>query len=101
MTKILSKLGLASKLAILGAMALVLVAILCTFYFYGTNAQIRLKQREISGIPTERAVLKALQLTQKHRAEAAIWLSADNAGGHSPQQTATDADAAYGIVAAE
>jgi methyl-accepting chemotaxis protein len=101
MTKILSQISLASKFAVLGAMTLILVAIPSTLYFYGTNAQIRLKQRESSGISTERTVLKALQLTQKHRAEAAIWLSADNAGRSSPEQTAADADAAYETVAAE
>ncbi|WP_413194057.1 methyl-accepting chemotaxis protein [Pararobbsia alpina] len=82
-------------------MALVLVAIPSTFYFYGTNAQISLKEREISGIPTERAVLRALQLTQKHRADSAIWLSPDNTGDHSPQKTADDAETAYKTVSAE
>jgi methyl-accepting chemotaxis protein len=101
MTKILSQISLASKFAVLGAMALILVAIPSTFYFYGTNAKISLKQRELSGIPTERALLRALQLTQKHRAEAAIWLSTNNAGHNSPPQTAAEADAAYETVAAE
>ncbi len=82
-------------------MTLILVAIPSTLYFYGTNAQIHLKQRESSGIPTERAVLQALQLTQKHRAEAAVWLSNDSTGHNPPQQTATDADAAYETVATE
>jgi len=101
MTKILSRISLASKFAVLGVMALILVAIPSALYFYGTNAQIALKHRERSGIPTERALLQALQLTQKHRAEAAIWLAADNTGHTPPQQTAADADAAYETVAAE
>ncbi|WP_423916466.1 nitrate- and nitrite sensing domain-containing protein, partial [Caballeronia sp.] len=85
---------------VLGAMTLILVAIPSTLYFYGTNAEIRLKQREMSGIPTERAVLKALQLTQKHRAEAAIWLSTANAGRNAAPRTAADADAAYDAISA-
>jgi methyl-accepting chemotaxis protein len=99
MTKLLSQISLASKFAVLGAMALILVAIPSTLYFYGTNAQISLKHRESSGIAMERAVLTALKLTQKHRAEAAIWLSTANAGRAAPR-TAADADAAYETISA-
>jgi methyl-accepting chemotaxis protein len=94
----LSRISLASKFAILGVLALLLVAIPSVLYFYGVNEQIRLKQLESSGIPVEREVLTALQLTQKHRAEAAVWLAKDQAADHVAPPAVTNVDAAYQAV---
>ena len=95
----LSRISLASKFAILGVLALILVAIPSILYFAGVNDQIRLKQLEASGIPTERAVLTALQLTQKHRAQAAVWLAKDHASNDVEPPEVTNVDAAYQAVA--
>jgi len=105
MKTFLARIGLPAKFGILAVLALSLVAIPTALYVYsvnigGSNAAIDLKHREISGIPVERALLHAVQLTQKHRGISSIVLAGGDAGAEQQMQAITsETDAAYQDVA--
>ncbi|WP_296657244.1 methyl-accepting chemotaxis protein [Paraburkholderia sp.] len=104
MKTLLARIGLPAKFGILAALALSMVAIPTALFIYsadigGTNAAIDLKHREAGGIPVERALLHAVQLTQKHRGLSSIALAGTDAGvAEQLRANTSEADAAYSEV---
>jgi len=75
MKNILDKINLPAKFLILGLFALMLFILPTTLFIQTGNQLINAKQRELSGVPVEKQMLKLLNLLQRHRAETAIAIA--------------------------
>ncbi|OQP30594.1 methyl-accepting chemotaxis protein [Pantoea latae] len=75
MKNILDKINLPAKFLILGLFALILFILPTTLFIQTGNQLINAKQRELSGVPVEKQMLKLLNLLQRHRAETAIAIA--------------------------
>lgn len=73
-----SRILLWQKFLILGVIALVLVAIPFGLYWTETQKNIEIAVLETKGIPPAVAVLKLVQLMQKHRGMSSIFLAGDD-----------------------
>ena len=91
----LSRLSLSAKFAILGATALVLLALPTTMVVLMDQAKISVKQYAGQGVEVSRPLMQALQSIQQHRAAAAVFLASRGAAGEEGLRASTArADAA-------
>ncbi|MDQ2187486.1 methyl-accepting chemotaxis protein [Alcaligenaceae bacterium A4P071] len=91
----LSRLSLSAKFAILGAIALALLALPTTMVVVIDNAKIAVKQHAMQGVQVVRPLMQALQSIQQHRAAAAVFLGSRGATGEAGlRDSASRADAA-------
>ncbi|MFZ2724853.1 MAG: methyl-accepting chemotaxis protein [Methylococcaceae bacterium] len=77
-TSLFSRLLLWQKFSILGVLALILVSIPFGLYWIETQKNIETAVLETKGIPPTVAVLRLVQLTQRHRGLSSIFLSGDD-----------------------
>lgn len=75
MKNLLDKINLPVKFLILGLFALILFVLPTTLFIQTGNQLIDARQRELSGVPVEKNMLKLLNLLQRHRAETAIAIA--------------------------
>ncbi len=75
MKNLLDKINLPAKFLILGLFGLILFVLPTTLFIQTGNQLIDAKQRELSGVPVEKHMLKLLNLLQRHRAETAIAIA--------------------------
>lgn len=95
MQSLLSRLSLSAKFAILGATALVLLALPTTMVVLMDQAKIAVKQYAGEGVEVSRPLMQALQSIQQHRAAAAVFLASRGAAGEEGLRASTArADAA-------
>lgn len=95
MQSLLSRLSLSAKFAILGATALVLLALPTTMVVLMDQAKIAVKQHAGEGVEVSRPLMQALQSIQQHRAAAAVFLASRGAAGEEGLRASTArADAA-------
>jgi len=91
----LSRLSLSAKFAILGAIALMLIALPTTMVVRFDHAKIAAKQHAREGVQVVRPIMQALQSIQQHRAAAAVFLgSRGTTGEDGLRASASRADAA-------
>ncbi|MET0184304.1 MAG: methyl-accepting chemotaxis protein [Achromobacter sp.] len=91
----MSRLSLSAKFAILGATALVLLALPTTMVVLMDQAKISVKQYAGQGVEVSRPLMQALQSIQQHRAAAAVFLASRGAAGEEGLRASTArADAA-------
>ncbi|MDU5473169.1 methyl-accepting chemotaxis protein [Pantoea sp.] len=75
MKNLLDKINLPAKFLILGLFGLILFVLPTTLFIQTGNQLIDARQRELSGVPVEKHMLKLLNLLQRHRAETAIAIA--------------------------
>ena len=91
----LSRLSLSAKFVILGATALVLLALPTTMVVLMDQAKISVKQYAGQGVEVSRPLMQALQSIQQHRAASAVFLASRGAAGEEGLRASTArADAA-------
>jgi methyl-accepting chemotaxis protein len=89
MNRLLNRLLLWHKFAILGIFAFILFMAPLALYLHESNKSVAAAAREAEGLPPARAVLKVVLLTQQHRGLSALMLSGDAA---APAQRAAKQD---------
>lgn len=77
-TSLFSRLLLWQKFSLLGVLALILVSIPFGLYWTETQKNIETAVLETKGIPPTVAILRLVQLTQRHRGLSSIFLSGDD-----------------------
>ena len=76
--KVLERLSFSAKFALLGLLALVLIAVPSTLYVLGALHSGRQADREEQGVVPVQALLRLVALTQQHRGLAATVLGGDS-----------------------
>ena len=76
--KVLERLSFSAKFALLGLLALVLIAVPSTLYVLGALHSGRQADREEQGVVPVQALLRLVALTQQHRGLATIVLGGDD-----------------------
>ncbi len=71
---LITRLKVSHRFALLGIIALALTAIPTGLYLHQTYLVVQTAQREVQGVVPAKAMLKVIQLTQRHRGLSALVL---------------------------
>ena len=100
MTKFLSALNTTSRLAILGVIAFVLMAIPTSFYVTNLLDELNKAKKEAIGLIPAGQILDLIQLTQRHRGLSKIWLSGNSAIAQKREDKQEQVDASMARLTA-
>jgi len=98
MSRLLERLNVSTRIALLGALALALCVIPATLHLRSTWQTLHRAEREAQGIAPAMALLKVVQLTQQHRGLTALSLGGQAALETQRAAKQQEVDAAVGAM---
>ncbi|TAK83012.1 MAG: methyl-accepting chemotaxis protein [Aquabacterium sp.] len=97
----MDKLRIGTRFALLGVLAVLLVAVPTYFYVDQAVRITAVAHREAQGTAPVQSVLAVVRLTQQHRGLSALVLGGDTSAGGQRSTKQAEADAAYGAMVDE